>query len=190
MTPFGVGHFSESEKLDQRKPVYIPKWENQVVWQQDITDRLSMLGGEVWIGVWIDVWTKNGYKIDVALDFNESNIAQDKRQNQWLLPLVNTIGYVHPIKLADVFSLHDLTSSFTIPANVKNVKLHYIVTGHGGHSEGDEFVKRENILKVDDIEISRFTPWRDDCASFRRFNPHSGVWTKKTQWKGKETEAA
>ena len=22
-------------------------------------------------------------------------------------------------------------------------------------------------------------PWRDDCASFRRFNPTSGVWLKK-----------
>ena len=115
-------------------------------------------------------------------------VAQDKLKKQWVLSLVNTINYVKPIKFADVFSRHNLTSSFTIPDNVHNVKLKYIVTGHGGHEGGDEFIKRENILKVDDIEVSRFTPWRDDCASFRRFNPHSGVWTEKTNFKGKEKE--
>lgn len=57
MTPFGVGHFSRSEKLKERKPVYIPVWEKDVHWQQDITDRLSTLEGEVWLGVWIDVFT-------------------------------------------------------------------------------------------------------------------------------------
>ena len=31
----------------------------------------------------------------------------------------------------------------------------------------------DNKLVLDTI------PWRDDCASFRRFNPTSGVWLKK-----------
>jgi hypothetical protein len=25
-------------------------------------------------------------------------------------------------------------------------------------------------------EVLNFVPWRDDCASFRRFNPATGVW--------------
>jgi len=188
MTPFGVGHFSRSEKLKERKPVYIPVWEKDVHWQQDITDRLSTLEGEVWLGVWIDVWTKEGYKIDVSLSFHESDIPQDKRQKKWLLPLANTVNYVHPIKFADIFSRHDLTTTFSIPENVTNVKLKYITTGHGGHHKGDEFVKKENVIFVDGEETFRFTPWRDDCASFRRFNPHSGVWTEKAMWKGKEID--
>ncbi len=188
MTPFGVGHFSKSEKLDGRKPVYIPKWEKEVNWQQDITDRLSALEGEVWVGVWIDVWTKEGYKIDVSLTFDESVIAQDKRQEKWLQPLVNTVNYVHPIKFADIFSRNDLTTTFSIPDNVSNIKLKYITTGHGGHSRGDEFVKKDNVILVDGKQILKFTPWRDDCASFRRFNPHSGIWTQKTMWKGKEID--
>ncbi len=188
MTPFGVGHFSQSDKLKERKPVYIPEWENNVHWQQDITDRLSTLEGEVWLGVWIDVWTKEGYKIDVSLAFNESDIPQDKRQKKWLLPIVNTVNYVQPIKFADIFSRHDLTTTFSVPENVTNVKLKYITTGHGGHHNGDEFVKKENVIFVDGEETYRFTPWRDDCASFRRFNPHSGVWTEKVMWKGKEID--
>jgi len=186
MTPFGVGHFSQSVKLEHRKPVYIPMWEKEVVWQQDITDRLPALEGDVWVGVWIDVWTKEGYKIDVSLTFDESELAQDKQQDQWLLPLVNTVNYVYPIKFSDIFSRHDLSTSFSIPNNVSNVKLKYITTGHGGHTNGDEFVKKQNVILIDGTETFTFTPWRDDCASFRRFNPHSGVWTEKAIWKGKE----
>lgn len=36
--------------------------------------------------------------------------------------------------------------------------------------------------------MKQFVPWRDDCASFRRFNPTSGVWTEKTTWKGEDIE--
>ena len=43
MTPFGVGHFSaEDDSLSsKRRPVYIPKWEKCVQWEQDITDLYS-----------------------------------------------------------------------------------------------------------------------------------------------------
>ena len=37
ITPFGVGHFSASERLDEYKPVYIPKWEDSVHWEADIS---------------------------------------------------------------------------------------------------------------------------------------------------------
>lgn len=57
--------------------------------------------------------------------------------------------------------------------------MKYIVTGHGGHSGGDEFVKKRNIVSVDGENVLDFIPWRDDCASFRRFNPGTGVWLIK-----------
>ncbi len=65
---------------------------------------------------------------------------------------------------------------FDMPKAAKNVRLKYIVTGHGGHSGGDEFVEKRNIVSVDGKEVLNFIPWRDDCASFRRFNPATGVW--------------
>jgi hypothetical protein len=38
MTPFGVGFYSNNNDTltSKRRPVYIPKWENCVQWQQDI----------------------------------------------------------------------------------------------------------------------------------------------------------
>ena len=41
---------------------------------------------------------------------------------------------------------------FDMPKAAKNVRLKYIVTGHGGHSGGDEFVEKRNIVSVDGKE--------------------------------------
>lgn len=64
MTPFGVGHFSSpNDTLTRhRRPVYVPKWEDCVEWQQDITDLYPLLEGEaMWaclltLGLKADMW--------------------------------------------------------------------------------------------------------------------------------------
>ena len=177
MTPFGVGYYSDS--MDLRKPVYIPHWEKEVSWTQKITDRFSRLQGKVWIGVWIDTWTKEGYNVSVKLIFDETEAEYWPAPKSYIEPLVNTVPYVDGQRLFDMFSSTDLETVVTIPESASNVHLFYLTTGHGGHSGGDEFVKKENKIYLDGKEIHSFIPWRDDCASFRRFNPHSGVWMMK-----------
>ncbi len=177
MTPFGVGAYSDS--LKSRKPVYIPFYEKEVVWENDITELASELSGEVWVGIWIDTWTKEGYKISLDIEFNESDLPCDKISATNVQPILNTIYYIGPQRHVDVFARKDLDIDFEIPENAKNVRLKYITTGHGGHEGGDEFVKKNNVISVDGKEVLNFIPWRDDCASFRRFNPSSGVWLIK-----------
>lgn len=179
MTPFGVGAYSDSITFRHRKPVYIPHWEKDVRWEEEITQLISTIEGEVWIGVWIDTWTKEGYVIDVKLEFDESKIIQDLQPKTEVISLVNAVPYVGEIKGPSIFAHKDMKTSFTLPEGAKNVRLYYTTTGHGGHSGGDEFVKQENILKVDGESVFKFTPWRDDCAQFRRFNPGTGVWLIK-----------
>jgi hypothetical protein len=188
MTPFGVGHFNNDETIKTRKPVYIPEWEDNVNWSQDITHVLPLLEDEVYIGVYIDTWTKQGYNISVSLDFEESTIPNHIKKEQSVIPIMNTAKYVSDQSYYDAFSRRNLSVDLDIKTPLKNAKLYYITTGHGGHSEGDEFNKKENIISLDQTIIKQFTPWRDDCASFRRFNPHSGVWTEPTVWKGKDIE--
>lgn len=188
MTPFGVGFFNNHEKIKERKPVYIPKWEDQATWSQDITHLLPLLEGEVYIGVYIDTWTKEGYKFSVDLNFEESKIENHSIKKQAIIPLVNTTKYVADQSYYDNFHSEDLTTRFTLDTSLKNAKLYYITTGHGGHAEGDEFTKKEHIVSLDNEVLKQFTPWRDDCAAFRRFNPHSGVWTETTTWKGETIE--
>lgn len=180
MTPFGVGFYSSNDDSlsSKRRPVYIPKWEQCVEWQQDITDRYSALEGEVYVGIFIDTWTEPGYLASMTIDVKESPISCDKMPRRHVEPLVNTVYYIGQ-EYPDIFARKPLATSFSLPANAKNVRLSYIVTGHGGHNGGDEFTPNENILRVDGKEVLHFTPWRDDCASFRRFNPATGVWLEK-----------
>ena len=91
---------------------------------------------------------------------------------------MNTVYYIGQ-DYPDIFARKPLVTDFNVPKNAKNVRLKYIVTGHGGHSGGDEFTPNVNILKVDGNTVYSFTPWRNDCASFRRFNPGTGVWLIK-----------
>ena len=180
MTPFGVGFYSSNNDTltSKRRPVYIPKWEKCVQWQQDITDLYPLLEDETYVGVFIDTWAEQGYLASMELQFKESTISCDRMQRRQVMPLLNTVYYIGQ-EYPDIFARKPITTDFVLPKGARNVRLKYIVTGHGGHDGGDEFVQKENILSVDGKEVKRFIPWRDDCASFRRFNPATGVWLEK-----------
>ncbi|MBP0902966.1 PNGase F N-terminal domain-containing protein [Mariniflexile gromovii] len=173
MTPFGVGFYS-NEEGKHRKPVYIPKWENQVVWKEDVSHLESVVTGTFYIGVWIDTWVKEGYIIDLSLSYSNR-----PRKSTQVIPLINTISYVKGQGLPYFFAEKPLDYTFELKKNLKKAKLHYITTGHGGHSGGDEFTKIKNSVYVNNKLVLDTIPWRDDCASFRRFNPTSGVWLRK-----------
>ena len=180
MTPFGVGHYSsEDDSLSRkRKPVYIDQWADSVSWEQNITDLYPLLEGGAYVGIFIDTWTPEGYIASVTIDVDESDISCDALTKRHVEPLMNTVYYIGQ-SYPDIFARKDVSTDFVIPEGAKNVRLKYIVTGHGGHSGGDEFVQKQNIISVDGKEVLDFIPWRNDCASFRRFNPATGVWLEK-----------
>lgn len=182
MTPFGVGYFSSpTDSLTRhRKPVYIESWAKEVNWDEDITALYPALEGEVYVGAFIDTWNPTGYMVSAKILVEESEIECQTLPKRHVLPLVNTVYYMGQ-EYPDIFARQDLTADFEMPADAKNVKLNYIVTGHGGHSGGDEFVPRRNIISLDGDTIMDFTPWRDDCYTVRRFNPATGVWLEKRE---------
>ncbi|MBI6117582.1 N-glycanase [Salegentibacter sp. F63223] len=176
MTPFGVGYYSDEEKnpnIKYNRPVYVPRWEDEVSWEMDVSQLESELTGEILIGAWIDTWTPEGYTISVDFEYSGRELSK-----KIVKPLVNTVYYAgqkHP----DLFAFSPLKAEFELPEKAKNVKLYYITTGHGGHSGGDEFIQLRNTVKFNSDTVLDTIPWRDDCASFRRFNPSSGVWIRK-----------
>ena len=121
-----------------------------------------MLEREAYVGIFIDTWTPEGYIASLVLDIEESQIGVDAIKQKHVEPLINTVYYMGQT-YPDIFAR----------------KVKYIVTGHGGHSGGDEFVEKRNIISIDGKEVLNFIPWRDDCASFRRFNPATGVWLRE-----------
>ncbi len=180
MTPFGVGHYSavDDSLTQRRKPVYVDHWADSVSWEQDITDLYPLLENGAYVGIFIDTWTTEGYVASMDIIVDESDNAYDPIKHQHVEPLMNTVYYIGQT-YPDIFARKDINMDFEIPEGVSNVRLKYIVTGHGGHSGGDEFVEKRNIVSVDGEPVLDFIPWRTDCASFRRFNPATGVWLKK-----------
>ena len=184
ITPFGVGHFSQLERLDEYKPVYIPKWEDSVHWEADISHLWETLSDSMTLGVYIDTWTQEGYTLDVDIQFEAQPATVVAAPVKATLPLVNTSKFGSEQRPYDGFADSALTIGFDLAVPAYNTTLYYTPTGHGGHGTGDEFVPCEHRLSFDGDSCLTFTPWRDDCASFRRFNPTSGVWMERTFWRG------
>ncbi len=184
ITPFGVGHYSDTERSDEYRPVYIPKWEQQVSWQNDISHLWSAMEDSITLAVYLDTWSAEGHELDLNITFKGQPKQVPPPPQFQHLTLVNTTKFHANQSSFDGFATHPLNLNFQLPESAENAVLHYIPTGHGGHSEGDEFVPCRHIISLNNDTIAQFTPWRDDCASFRRFNPSSGVWTERTYWRG------
>ncbi|MBP3227281.1 MAG: N-glycanase [Bacteroidaceae bacterium] len=177
MTPFGVGFHTpqDSATAQHVKPTWLDRYEDFAEWSQDVTDRLALLQDSCYIGLAIDTWTHEGYEATVSLTMEESAVKGDKAVRRHVLPLVNTIEYYQQ-EYCDLFARRPLEVPFTLPRTARRAMVYYVSSGHGGHSGGDEFVPSENVVSLDGNEVCRYTPWRADCYSFRRFNPATGVW--------------
>ena len=144
-------------------------------WSEDITHLYSIFKDSVYVGIYIDTWTKEGFLVNLDIDIE---VFGKKTKEISVNPIINTVYYMGQ-SYPDIFCRKDLEASFHIPPKAKNVRIKYIATGHGGHSGGDEFKPTEHSIYVDNSEVFRFIPWRNDCASFRRYNPSAGVWLVK-----------
>lgn len=116
MTPFGVGHYSENDDSlsSKRRPVYIPKWEKCVQWEQDITDLYAALKGEVYVGIFIDTWTAEGYIASMELNIKETPIACEKLIRRHVEPLMNTVYYIGQ-SYPDIFARKSVSADFVLP---------------------------------------------------------------------------
>jgi GLPGLI family protein len=168
-TPFGVAHYN-TIKLKGRV------WQDSAYYRQDVSDLRTMLSGkEVWIGVNIGNYDKGGHRVSLNLTVHpdQSKINGDN----FVLPLFNT-NNVMEMAGQEYGTMFDndkgLTVNFTLDKPVKNAKLRYITTGHGGWENGDEFVPKKNTILLNGNPKFEFTPWRTDCGSYRTYNPASG----------------
>jgi hypothetical protein len=94
-----------------------------------------------------------------------------------MMPIFNTTnlmemaGQNYPIMFA---SKDGLKVTFTATTDIKSARLRYITTGHGGWENGDEFNPKLNTISIDENKVLDYYPWRQDCGSYREFNPASG----------------
>lgn len=167
-TPFGIKQYNHIQLKDKN-------WEEQVVYRQEITDVLQHFAGqEVWIGVFIGNYDKGGHKISMNITLHPEDIPSKPKK---MVPLFNTTN-VMEMGGQEYGTMFDVAKGLEVQVKLeqplKNAKLRYITTGHGGWENGDEFVPKKNTLLMNGKEVFQFTPWRQDCGSYRLYNPASG----------------
>lgn len=172
-TPFGVRHFNAQAKIKGYD------WADSAVYKQDITALLPRLQGDVWIGVFIGNYDKGGHKASLQFKyypgFGERE-APPTENKTWLMPVFNSTNIMEMAgqEYGTMFDQDSLTVTVDIPAGLKNLKLRYITTGHGGWGGGDEFNPKLNEIFADGKRVYHFIPWREDCGTYRFLNPASG----------------
>lgn len=172
ITPFGVGHYNSQVTVNGIK------WEDSIVYKQDVTDLIGSLQGEVWIGVFIGCYDKGGHKVSLSLKYHPDEIDQQNvpQKKYWVQSVINTLNIMEASgqEYGKIFGTDTLSVTVDVPSRLQNLKLRYISTGHGGWGGGDEFNKKMNEIFIDGKLAYKFIPWRDDCGMYRKYNPASG----------------
>ncbi len=170
-TPFGIQQYNHIVLKNKN-------WLNEVIYRQDITDLLSSFNNqEVWIGTFIGNYDKGGHQVSLEITAHSGESSAKIASNNFALPLFNTTNVLEMAgqEYGTLFSdPKGLTVHFTLDKPLQNAKLRYITTGHGGWENGDEFVPKKNTILLNGKEWFSFVPWRQDCGSYRLYNPASG----------------
>lgn len=171
-TSFGIGHYNN------KVTVYNQQWEDSTLYKQEVTELLPLLQGECWIGVFIGNYDKGGHRVSLKLKYYSGSmeVSVEPAKRYWTMPLFNTLNVMEMSgqEYGTMFENDSLKINVTIPEGVKNIRMRYITTGHGGWEAGDEFNRKMNTVLLDGQVLFQFTPWRSDCATFRKYNPASG----------------
>lgn len=164
-TGFGVRAYNHNKVKGQ-------EWVDSVLYKTEVTDLASELSDEAWIGAYIGNWDSKGHKVSLKLKYYPSG----QRKEYTAVPLFNTVNYLEQAgQPYPIFMLDDsLKVTFNLPEAVEDAILYYTTTGHGGWGNGDEFNRKPNTIYLDGEKVITFIPWRDDCGTYRNWNPCSG----------------
>lgn len=168
-TPFGIQKYNHIELKDK-------KWYDAVFYRQDISELIPFLSNnELELGVFIGNYDQSGHKVSLNITIHPNN--NEAEETEKIIPLFNTTNVMEMAgqEYATMFDTEKgLKVTFTLDKALKNAKLRYITTGHGGWENGDEFLPKKNTIFLNNKEILDIVPWRYDCGSYRLYNPASG----------------
>jgi hypothetical protein len=168
-TSFGVHHYNYNKIKDK-------DWQDFTSFRQDISELRSIMNEkEVYIGTYIGNYDKGGHEVSLEITVHQGGSSYHRFNTA--KPLFNTVNVLEMggQNYATLFKDETgLQLEFTLEKDLKDAKLRYISTGHGGWGNGDEFLPKKNSIYLDAHLVHAFTPWRQDCGSYRLSNPVSG----------------
>ena len=164
-TGFGVRSYNHNKVPGQ-------DWVDSVLYKTEVTALAQHLKGEAWIGAYIGNWDAKGHRVSVKLKYYPDGEGKQLKS----VPLFNTVNYMEQAgqEYPVFFGKEPLKVKFTLKEPAKNARLYYLTTGHGGWGNGDEFNQKPNTIYLDGQKVISFIPWRDDCGTYRNWNPCSG----------------
>jgi len=165
-TSFGVRGYNHIQVANYN-------WPDSVVFKQEITDYAKIMKGEVWVGAWIGNYSQNGHNVTLDIKYYPG----ETRGNKEVYPLFTTVNIMEMAGQAypeGMFRNDSLTVNFKTDTDLKNAYIRYVSTGHGGWGGGDEFNPKLNEIFLDNNRLIAYTPWREDCGSYRELNSASG----------------
>ena len=168
-TPFGIGQYNHIQLKGKT-------WHNEVMYRQDISEFVHYLSEKsIWVGVFIGNYDGGGHEVSVRASIHEGELNHFSTQT--IIPLFQTTNVMEMAgqNYGTMFD-HEkgLEMQLKLEKPVKNATLRYISTGHGGWLNGDEFLPKINKIYLNQTLVYSFIPWRNDCGSYRLYNPASG----------------
>src|SRR5690606_14487586 len=113
----------------------------------------------------------------ISMNITVHNEEESDKELKKVLPVFNTLNVMEMAgqEYGTMFdSEKGLWIEFELKEDWKNAQLRYTTTGHGGWENGDEFVKKKYSVYLDGELVFDLIPWREDCGSYRLYNPVSG----------------
>lgn len=168
-TPFGIKQYNDRLTLKGKV------WQDSVLYRQEISDYAELMNDkEVYIGAYIGNYDQGGHLISTHITIHKEETTLPIKK---VIPLFNTLNVMEMAgqEYGTMFSSEKgLYVEFELTEKLKHAKLRYTTTGHGGWENGDEFVPKKNTILFDGQTVFDLIPWREDCGSYRLYNPISG----------------
>ena len=135
----------------------------------DVTHLAPLLTGVCEFEVFIDTWVSPAWKVSATL-LSEPVPAGGVEVPRWAAgALFPDGGLTAEAPLAE--------GTIVVPPGVRRLTVAAVSTGHCTDGrDADEFITKDNVLRLDGREVFRWRPWRDDCDRLRALNPYCAKW--------------
>jgi hypothetical protein len=149
---------------------FITAYGGRTEYDVDLTPMAALLQGKCLLKGCVDTWVSPAWKMDFSLEYTADSMAVSP---DWVKGVIYEEQFTRE-KMGDTGVQVDVD----VPAGMKRVMMRYYVSGHcTDGTDADEFVQKDNVIRVDERVVYRYRPWRNDCRQFRAINPYCRRWT-------------